>query len=39
MDQRLDELQARIGHTTPNMAMRCQHVAADRDAQLPGFRS
>ena len=28
------ELQARIGHTTPNMAMRYQHVAADRDAQL-----
>jgi len=28
------ELQARIGHSTPNMAMRYQHVAADRDAQL-----
>lgn len=28
------ELQARIGHTTPNMAMRYQHVAADRDTQL-----
>lgn len=30
----LAELQARIGHSTPNMAMRYQHVAADRDAQL-----
>ena len=28
------ELQARIGHSTPNMAMRYQHVAAERDAQL-----
>lgn len=28
------ELQARIGHSTPNMAMRYQHVAADREAQL-----
>ena len=28
------ELQARVGHSTPNMAMRYQHVAADRDAQL-----
>ena len=30
----LAELQARIGHSTPNMAMRYQHVAAERDAQL-----
>jgi len=30
----LAELQARIGHSTPNMAMRYQHVAADRDARL-----
>ncbi|MFT3861462.1 tyrosine-type recombinase/integrase [Micropruina sp.] len=30
----LAELQARIGHSTPNMAIRYQHVAADRDAQL-----
>ncbi len=28
------ELQARIGHTTPNMALRYQHVAAERDKQL-----
>lgn len=28
------ELQARIGHTTPNMALRYQHVAAERDMQL-----
>jgi integrase len=28
------ELQARIGHSTPNMAMRYQHVAAHRDAEL-----
>ena len=30
----LAELQARIGHSTPNMAMRYQHVAAERDAEL-----
>lgn len=30
----LAELRARIGHSPPNMAMRHQHVAADRDAQL-----
>lgn len=30
----LAELQARIGHSTPSMAMRYQHVAAERDAQL-----
>lgn len=30
----LAELQARIGHSTPNMAMRYPHVAAERDAQL-----
>jgi integrase len=30
----LAELQARIGHSTPNMAMRYQHVAAERNAQL-----
>lgn len=30
----LAELQARIGHSTPNMAMRYQHVADERDAQL-----
>jgi integrase len=30
----LAELQARIGHSTPNMAMRYQHVAGERDAQL-----
>lgn len=30
----LAELQARIGHSTPNMAMRYQHVAAERDEQL-----
>jgi integrase len=30
----LAELQARIGHSTPNMAMRYQHVAAERAAQL-----
>ncbi|HOC14636.1 MAG TPA: tyrosine-type recombinase/integrase [Propionicimonas sp.] len=30
----LAELQARIGHSTANMAMRYQHVAAERDAQL-----
>ena len=30
----LAELQARIGHSTPNMDMRYQHVAAERDAQL-----
>ena len=28
------ELQARIGHTTPNMALRYQHVAAHRDRSL-----
>lgn len=28
------ELQARIGHSTPNMALRYQHVAAERDKQL-----
>ncbi len=28
------ELQARIGHTTPNMALRYQHVAANRDKAL-----
>lgn len=28
------ELQARIGHSTPTMAMRYQHVAAHRDALL-----
>jgi len=28
------ELQARIGHTTPNMALRYQHVAANRDRSL-----
>lgn len=28
------ELQARIGHTTPNMALRYQHVAAHRDSAL-----
>jgi integrase len=27
----LAELQARIGHSTPNMVMRYRHVAADRD--------
>ena len=30
----LAELQARIGHSTPTLAMRYQHVAAERDAQL-----
>ena len=30
----LAELQAHVGHPTPNMAMRYQHVAADRDVQL-----
>lgn len=30
----LAELQARIGHSTPAMAMRYQHVAAQRDAHL-----
>ena len=28
------ELQARIGHSTPNMALRYQHVAAHRDQSL-----
>jgi integrase len=28
------ELQARIGHSTPNMALRYQHVAAHRDKSL-----
>ena len=30
----LAELQARIGNSTPNMAMRYQHASAERDAQL-----
>ena len=30
----LAELQARIGHTTPDMALLYQHVAGDRDARL-----
>ncbi len=30
----LAELQARIGHSTPTMAMRYQHVTAQRDADL-----
>lgn len=28
------ELMARLGHTTPEMAMRYQHAAADRDAEI-----
>lgn len=28
------ELMARLGHSTPNMAMRYQHAAAGRDAQI-----
>ena len=28
------ELMARLGHTTPEMSMRYQHVAAGRDAEL-----
>lgn len=28
------ELMARLGHSTPNMAMRYQHVAAGRDAEV-----
>jgi integrase len=30
----LAELMGRLGHTTPAMAIRYQHVAADRDAEL-----
>lgn len=28
------ELMARLGHTTPAMAMRYQHAAAERDAEI-----
>ncbi len=34
MGATIAELQARIGHSTPGMAMRYQHVAAHRDADL-----
>lgn len=30
----LAELMGRIGHTTPGAAMRYQHAAADRDAEI-----
>ena len=30
----LAELMGRLGHSTPGAAMRCQHAAADRDAEI-----
>jgi hypothetical protein len=30
----LAELMGRLGHTTPGAAMRYQHAAADRDAEI-----